>query len=310
MNKIRCLAVALLVLTGHYATAQTLTNWGVSATSVYADCTLTWCSDADLFPLGLMIPQTHATDPLGGLGAASASLFSEPDIWHDTINGPTNMGGAAAEVILDPILVGVPELRARAASYTWDGWVSALAFGIQAYQYSGSGADITLNATFSGDIVNPNLNDVTGFSVGVWLLKPDASATLPDATTFDQFVANAFDETTAVEAKWTIDENGLTLIDGTGAVKLNSGPLTISLSDGDEFYLAAGLVAESFGAGQSAVSWSTLTMSFDNPGGLAPTGGVAAVPEPETYAMMLVGIGLVGWQLQRKSRRSRAHRLG
>ena len=24
------------------------------------------------------------------------------------------------------------------------------------------------------------------------------------------------------------------------------------------------------------------------------------IPEPETYAMMLVGIGLIGWQLRRK----------
>jgi len=36
---------------------------------------------------------------------------------------------------------------------------------------------------------------------------------------------------------------------------------------------------------------------------------ITAVPEPETYAMMLVGIGLVGWQLRRKSRRIRAVRF-
>jgi hypothetical protein len=36
---------------------------------------------------------------------------------------------------------------------------------------------------------------------------------------------------------------------------------------------------------------------------------ITAVPEPETYAMMLVGISLVGWQLRRKSRRSRTVRF-
>jgi hypothetical protein len=33
------------------------------------------------------------------------------------------------------------------------------------------------------------------------------------------------------------------------------------------------------------------------------------VPEPERHAMMLVGLGLIGWQLRRKSRRSSARRF-
>jgi len=36
---------------------------------------------------------------------------------------------------------------------------------------------------------------------------------------------------------------------------------------------------------------------------------VAAVPEPETYAMMLVGLGLVGWQMRRTARRSNTAKL-
>jgi hypothetical protein len=67
------------------------------------------------------------------------------------------------------------------------------------------------------------------------------------------------------------------------------------------------LTASATGGGRSADAFGTLTMTFDNTD-LLPS-GVAAVPEPETYSMMLIGIGLVGWQLQRKSRRSRAHRL-
>jgi hypothetical protein len=30
-------------------------------------------------------------------------------------------------------------------------------------------------------------------------------------------------------------------------------------------------------------------------------GGVAPVPEPETYAMLLAGLGLVGWQARRRT---------
>jgi hypothetical protein len=36
---------------------------------------------------------------------------------------------------------------------------------------------------------------------------------------------------------------------------------------------------------------------------------VTAVPEPETYAMMLVGLGLIGWQLRRSSKRFAASLL-
>ncbi len=41
----------------------------------------------------------------------------------------------------------------------------------------------------------------------------------------------------------------------------------------------------------------------DNGGaGGAYTVTVAAVPEPESYAMMLVGFGLVRWQIRRKTK--------
>jgi hypothetical protein len=39
-------------------------------------------------------------------------------------------------------------------------------------------------------------------------------------------------------------------------------------------------------------------------------GETLPVPEPETYAMMLVGVGLVGWQLRRKAKAARAQHVG
>ncbi|MCC7487929.1 MAG: PEP-CTERM sorting domain-containing protein [Burkholderiales bacterium] len=38
-------------------------------------------------------------------------------------------------------------------------------------------------------------------------------------------------------------------------------------------------------------------------------GETLPIPEPETYAMMLVGLGLIGWQLRRKARSARARSL-
>ncbi len=40
------------------------------------------------------------------------------------------------------------------------------------------------------------------------------------------------------------------------------------------------------------------------------TAQAAAVPEPEAYAMMLVGLGLVGWQLRRRRVSAARYRLG
>lgn len=54
-------------------------------------------------------------------------------------------------------------------------------------------------------------------------------------------------------------------------------------------------------------------------GGVVPSGAsipigtygvtIALIPEPETWAMMLVGMGLVGWQLRRKLKVSAANRF-
>lgn len=67
------------------------------------------------------------------------------------------------------------------------------------------------------------------------------------------------------------------------------------------------------GSGADAAWTSTSTLAAgnytviigDNHGlGGSYTATIAAVPEPETYAMMLVGFGLVRWQVRRKSKAS------
>jgi predicted secreted protein len=43
-----------------------------------------------------------------------------------------------------------------------------------------------------------------------------------------------------------------------------------------------------------------LTLAYDNSVGIAST--ITAVPEPEEWAMMLVGSGLISWQLRRRAK--------
>jgi len=57
--------------------------------------------------------------------------------------------------------------------------------------------------------------------------------------------------------------------------------------------------------------WTRVVHTTYDPAGeirgqLVPT---IPIPEPETYAMMLVGLGLVGWQMRRKMRQSAASRF-
>jgi len=321
MNRLRMAAFGILALLGTHASAQvTLTQWGVSASTAWGDCTLAWpCNVVGQSLWGppiLSEPQPLAQP--GGLNQTFADTLLVQEV-HDTFDYPYNvdMGTARAQVQLDNTNVSVPVLKAKALSNSHDGWVSATAFGVQGYKFTGtSPTQISLDASLTGTIVNDAdttyalpVSDVTGFSVGVWLLVPDPGTFPTDpAATLGELVSALTQPVTNVVSEWYPASNQFVAFNATGNV--DEGPLallTINLNPGDEFYLMAGLTASATGIDRSADAFGTLTLNF-NSTELLPA-GVAAVPEPETYAMMLVGIGLVGWQLQRKSRHSRARRL-
>jgi hypothetical protein len=187
-------------------------------------------------------------------------------------------------------------LKARAQSNDDNGWVSAIAFGIQGYQYTGTGATtIELGAALSGNIANPSASDVSGFSIGIWLLRPDPSLVFPAPTmpTLGEFVQSIV-ASTAVAASWTPPD-----ANATGGVSLSTGssPLAISLEPGSEFYLMAGLAASATGMATSADAFGTLTMNFVNGSNLVPV-GVAPIPEPQIYVLLLAGLGLVAGRVR------------
>ena len=302
MNGLRCAILGLLALTAHHAAATTsVTQWGVSALTAYGDCTLSVCDSAAL-GLGLWAP-TPSTQA-GGLNQTFASQVNVQQT-HDTIVlGVVDMGLTSAQVQLDNANLSVPVLKAKAASINDNGWVSALAFGIQGYQYTGAtSTTLTLGAALSGTIDNPGANDFTGFSVGVWLLSPNPAVVFPApaASTLGGFVGSVLASTVIVDAWLPADVNA------SGSVNLATGgtSLGILVNPGDTFYLLAGLVASATGRNGSADAFSTLTISFQGATNLVPA-GVAAVPEPGIHAMMLVGVALVGWQVRARRRRALA----
>jgi hypothetical protein len=80
--------------------------------------------------------------------------------------------------------------------------------------------------------------------------------------------------------------------------------LSINLNPGDEFYLMAGLAASATGPNRSADAFGTLTMNFDsNVANHLVAAGVAAVPEPEVYAMLLCGLSMIGLAVRARKRK-------
>jgi hypothetical protein len=301
MNGLRPIILGALLIAGQQAwAATTVTQWGVSAVSAHADCALAFPCNLASLGFGLWFPETHLP-AAGGLNQTFASQLDVGHV-HDTpLAGTIDMGLTSSQVQLDNTNVGVPVLKAKAQSYDDNGWVSAIAFGIQGYQYTGTEATtIELGVGLNGNIVNPNASDVTGFSIGVWLLRPDPSLAFPAPTvpTLGAFVA-AVIASTEVAASWgPLDANA------TGAVSLSTGnsPLAISLEPGSEFYLMAGLVASATGPATSADAFGTLTMNFVDGSNLVPA-GVTPIPEPRIYALLLAGLGLVGWHARFAKRR-------
>jgi len=105
--------------------------------------------------------------------------------------------------------------------------------------------------------------------------------------------------------------NSLTITLGsyTKAIGFNFGgydgsPLTFSvhLSNGDSFTATGNSNSFAFLGAISDTAFNKVTISAPNYPGLdnLSLGPVVAVPEPETYGMMLVGVGLIGFMVRRR----------
>jgi PEP-CTERM motif len=112
-------------------------------------------------------------------------------------------------------------------------------------------------------------------------------------TTFDLTGFNP--STAAISGGWSTDNNGLG-INLNGVNTANPGTSDTQFSTG----LAPFSITGGFKPGLN-----TLDFFVNNGGGptalrVEMTGTAAAIPEPETYAMLLVGLGLIGFTARRK----------
>ncbi len=256
------------------AQAVTLTQWGTSASSSSADCSVLNCSKLDFLLFNPIIPGTTN----GGLNQTSAQLL-------DDVN-PEGRGTVSASVTLQGGL-SVPLLKAKAASVDGNGWVSSMAMGIQGYQFTGSdGTTISLDSALTGSVMNTSGSDVTGLSVGVWLIRDDPTITFPAVTSMSDLLVQIALMPVVDSFSWENLSTGPVNRSTTTTDPLDQ--LEITLDNGDEFYMLAALTAAADGTGAWADAFSTLEMEFDTTE-LVPAG---VVPIPA--AVWLFGTGLVG----------------
>jgi hypothetical protein len=170
--------------------------------------------------------------------------------------------------------------------------------------------------------------------------------TLADGTEILYFTTTGTHEVYSInlttnEVKLFADRNTIDLATGSAVGTAFTSPDNLAIDADGNIYIVEdqpGGVADIWfatdtdrdGVAESLGRWATMSTVGAEPSGLYfdifnpnvafvniqhPASGVdrmiqiTAVPEPETYAMMLVGISLVGWQLRRKSRRSRTVRF-
>lgn len=274
-NVIRSIVAIGLMWAGQ-TQAVTLTQWGTSAGASSADCTNPALPcDKFGFLLGNPIVEDQSN---GGLNQTSAQLL-------DYAN-PQGRGTVSASVTLQGGL-SVPLLKAKAESVNADGWVSGLAMGIQAYQFTGAdGTTISLDSALTGNVTNTSGSDVTGLSVGVWLMLDDPTFTFPQANTLSDLLLEIALMPIVDSFSWEDLTSGP--VDRSTTTTDPNDQLQITLNNGDEFYMLAALTAAADGTGAVADAFSTLQMDFNT------TELVAAGVVPIPAAAWLFATGLLG----------------
>ena len=251
-------ALALLGLWMPPPAAQALSEFGARAGASTATCP-SFCTQVD-----------SMVD--GGVG----SLFAATDI-------SDSRGDAAAEVTLDASSgLSMPVLKAEAyvTGPTIAGGVQSsafgTAFGVEGYTYQGAGPKtFNLDVDLTGQVIDPTPADGdTDIRADIYIFAEQNFEFFSDLGTLI-FEAGAQEITSTT----------LTL---TAGQTLAQDTLTFQLAPGESIYLWALLSADAERDLSSADAFSTVTTSFQDPGGLTSASG--GVPEPSLLGLLALGI--------------------
>lgn len=285
MIRILVLSIGVLFAPQLWASTVSLTEWGTMANIVSGVCAENSCTPEDVV-FGEL--NSEAVD--NGFNQTSAAT-------GEVSSTQGGMAQSSAEITggLD-----TPILKAKASSADGE-WLGVGAFAIQGYEYSGIGETLTFDINFDGKITNPNDNTATGFAVGMYFFSPsqlgldlliadpllgfDLLTTSPEAT-LGNLALNALLAELASEQVYEMER--------TLAGDVNeAGQISLTLENGDLFYLAGGVLASAGGEGAIADAFSTLTVKLANPesfaGELNAT-GTAVVPLPAAAWFFISGL--------------------
>lgn len=260
-------AIVSLAGAGSAQAVVTLNEFGAFTTSAWGDC-LDPCSLGDVSLTTLVGPGT------GGPGTLSTSqTLGQPDT-----------GGAGSLFAEATILGGLstPLLRASATSNSLT-YATTQAVAAQAYEVIGGGAGQVLNfsVALTGTVTKLG-GDATGLAATVGVAKVAS----PGDFLLQQTLLLALFDPDAVRLEQT----------AAGAVNL-AGNASITVDEGDQFYLWALLGAAAGGSGSIADATSTLSVAFD--AGAGAVLSAVGVPLPAPLLLLASALALVSFPRRR-----------
>jgi hypothetical protein len=225
-------------------------------------------------------------------------------MWLMAVNTKIEQG----RLIMQPGLLGLTAgtillaLSAAPASASVTEYTSITAFnaavsGATTYNFEG------IAPSFSNIVVTPTIGGVT-FTADAY---PGNIPFVIDASGTAFYGVSFFSGQSTTPS--TSPSNVVATLAGATAIGFTYGsytnstaPFTVTLSTGDMFSLVTPAV---YGVGSGFVGFTSsspiTSVVFAEPGGYAfdvASFTVASVPEPETWAMLLAGLGLVGFRLR------------
>ncbi len=139
------------------------------------------------------------------------------------------------------------------------------------------------------------------------------SSSLITATgNFDTYINNAVDSVQTVYSNHDTAANGASVVKSgfgyagaafyqAGRAGSTSGPFSFAAL-GSTMGLTQYVVGSSNFVNATSAVFSGYTVNLANDGAFTIASTVAAVPEPETYAMLVAGLGLMGFSARRKNK--------